>query len=80
MAEREGLFNSTGFKKIEHATGTMSLMSVKGMIRDEGVPSTLRIFKNALKKENRAQFKKMYGFFNPTGKDLNYIAVCSSKN
>ncbi|MNN99372.1 hypothetical protein D3C81_2189950 [compost metagenome] len=57
----------------------MSLMSIKGMLRDEGLAGTLRIFRNAMKKENRAQFKKMYSFFNTTGKDLNYIAVCSSK-
>lgn len=80
VADWEGLFNTTGFKQVEHATGTMSLMSITGMIRDEGFAGTLRIFKNALKKENRAQFKKMYTFFNTTGKDLNYIAVCSSKN
>ncbi|MEK3904300.1 class I SAM-dependent methyltransferase [Paenibacillus sp. FSL H8-0048] len=80
VADWEGLFNTTGFKLVEHATGSMSLMSITGMIRDEGVAGTLRIFKNALKKENRAQFKKMYTFFNTTGKDLNYIAVCSSKN
>lgn len=79
VADWEGLFYTSGFQKAEHATGTMSLMSVKGMIRDEGVIGTLRIFRNALKKENRAQFRKMYTFFNTTGKDLNYIAVCSSK-
>lgn len=58
---------------------SMSLMSINGLIRDEGVIGALRIVKNGLKKENREQFKKMYTFFNTTGKDLNYIAVCSSK-
>ncbi|MNC62299.1 hypothetical protein D3C75_1123110 [compost metagenome] len=75
----EGLFYSAGFKKVANTTGNMSLMSIKGMIRDEGILGTLRIFKNALKKENRGQFKKMFTFFNTSGKDLNYIAVCSSK-
>ncbi|AIQ52480.1 class I SAM-dependent methyltransferase [Paenibacillus sp. FSL R7-0331] len=75
----EGLFNAAGFHKVDHSSGRMSLMSIKGMLRDEGLAGTLRIFRNAMKKENREQFKKMYSFFNTTGKDLNYIAVCSSK-
>lgn len=75
----EGLFYSAGFTKVANTTGKMSLMSIKGMIRDEGLLGTLRIFKNALKKENREQFKKMFTFFNTSGKDLNYIALCSSK-
>lgn len=58
VAEWEGLFNSTGFTKIEHATGTMSLMSVKGMLRDEGVLGTLRIFKNALKKKTEPSSRR----------------------
>ncbi|AWV33466.1 class I SAM-dependent methyltransferase [Paenibacillus odorifer] len=74
-----GLFHSAGFKQVDNATGPMSLMSINGLIRDEGVIGALRIVKNGLKKENREQFKKMYSFFNTTGKDLNYIAVCSSK-
>ena len=79
IPEWEGLFYSAGFKKVDNATGTMSLMSIRGMIRDEGVLGTLRILRNALKKENRTQFRKMFRFFNTSGKDLNYIAVCSSK-
>ncbi|MNO57455.1 Demethylrebeccamycin-D-glucose O-methyltransferase [compost metagenome] len=79
VAHWEGLFYSAGFKQVEHAAGSMSLMSIKGMIRDEGVLGTLRILRNALKKENREQFKKMFTFFNTSGKNLNYIAVCSSK-
>ncbi|KUP23176.1 class I SAM-dependent methyltransferase [Paenibacillus sp. DMB5] len=79
VAHWESLFYSAGFKKVDNATGQMSLMSIKGMLRDEGLAGTLRIFRNAMKKENRVQFKKMYSFFNTTGKDLNYIAVCSSK-
>lgn len=75
----EELFYSAGFQQVAHTTGKMSLMSIKGMIRDEGVFGTLRILRNALKKENREQFKKMFTFFNTSGKDLNYIAVCSSK-
>ncbi|WP_342565985.1 hypothetical protein NST84_13080 [Paenibacillus sp. FSL R7-0345] len=79
VAHWEGLFYSAGFKKVDNATGQMSLMSIKGMIRDEGLLGTLRIFRNAMKKENRGQFQKMYSFFNNAGKDLNYIALCSSK-
>ena len=34
-------------------------MDPKGMITDEGLTNTLRILKNGLKSENRAQFIKM---------------------
>lgn len=54
----EGLFNGAGFKRVDHASGRMSLMSIKGMLRDEGLAGTVRIFRNAMKKENREQFKK----------------------
>lgn len=75
----ESLFYSRGFARAENTSGPMSLMSIKGMIRDEGLIGTLRIAKNGLKKENREQFKKMYSFFNTAGKDLYYVAFCSKK-
>lgn len=75
----EKLFYSAGFAKVENATGPMSLMRVKGMIRDEGLLGLFRIVRNGLKPENRRQFKKMFSFFNAAGKELRYIAVCSRK-
>lgn len=75
----EALFKKVGFSKVESIHGEMSLMSPKGMIKDEGLFNTLKIVKNGLKAENRKQFKNMNHFFNKTGKDLKYIAVCSTK-
>lgn len=76
----EELFHGVGFAKVTHESGDMSLMKLSGLIRDEGIWGTLRILKNGLKKENFPQFKKMYSFFNTSGKDLQYIAVCSRKS
>lgn len=79
MSRWEQLFYGAGFSKVSHASGDMSLMRLPGLIRDEGFWGAIRIIKNGLKKENRKQFKKMYSFFNTSGKDLQYIAVCSRK-
>ena len=73
------LFNDIGFRQVSESHGKMTLMSVSGMIKDEGFPGVLKIIWNGLKKENRSQFLEMYSFFNKTGKDLCYIAVCSKK-
>ncbi|MBA9087143.1 SAM-dependent methyltransferase [Fontibacillus solani] len=76
----EQLFYGAGFAKVSHISGAMSLMKPTGLIRDEGLIGAIRIVRNGLKKENRTQFKKMFSFFNTSGKDLQYIAVCSRKN
>lgn len=73
------LFKDIGFSQVSESHGSMTLMSVSGMIKDEGFPGVLKIVWNGLKKENRSQFLNMYSFFNKTGKDLCYIAVCSKK-
>lgn len=73
------LFKQTGFKQVDSISGQMTLMSPKGMVQDEGVPNTLRILRNGIKKENRPMFKKMFKFFNTKGKKLHYIAVTSTK-
>lgn len=73
------LFQETGFQKVTSQTGKMSLLSPKGMIRDEGLLSTIQIVYRGMKPENREMFKNMFSFFNKTGKELCYIAVCSTK-
>lgn len=75
----QALFTKIGFNNVESSYGDMSLMSPKGMIKDEGLFNTIKIVKNGLKSENRVQFKNMNHFFNKTGKDLKYIAVSSTK-
>ncbi|EMB53193.1 TPA: class I SAM-dependent methyltransferase [Streptococcus mutans] len=73
------LFEEQGFSSVKLSYGKMTLMSIPGMIKDEGLGGMLRITYRGLKKENRQQFLKMYRFFNKAGKDLTYIAVCSTK-
>lgn len=73
------LFEEQGFSSVKLSYGKMTLMSISGMIKDEGFWGTLKITYRGLKKENRQQFLKMYRFFNKAGKDLTYIAVCSTK-
>lgn len=73
------LFKRLGFSDVQATYGPMTLMSPAGMIKDEGLIGAFTIVKNGLKKENREQFLNMFRFFNQTGKDLCYIAVCSTK-
>ena len=79
VADWQKLFEEQGFSSVKLNYGKMTLMSILGMIKDEGFWGTLRITYRGLKKENRQQFLKMYRFFNKAGKDLTYIAVCSTK-
>ena len=73
------VFLDSGFRNIETFSGEMTLLSPKGMIYDEGVLGTLKIIKNAMKAENREQFKKMFRTFNDPERKLHFIAVCSQK-
>ncbi|MHC5250600.1 class I SAM-dependent methyltransferase [Enterococcus sp. LJL90] len=79
VTDWEKLIKKSGFSSVESDTGDMTLMSFQGMIKDEGLLNTLRIIKNGQKKENKAMFKKMHGFFTNEGKQLKYIAICSEK-
>ncbi|WP_019323672.1 class I SAM-dependent methyltransferase [Streptococcus mutans] len=79
VADWQKLFEEQGFSSVKLNYGKLTLMSIPGMIKDEGFWGTLRITYRGLKKENRQQFLKMYRFFNKAGKDLTYIAVCSTK-
>ncbi|MGT2846791.1 class I SAM-dependent methyltransferase [Streptococcus massiliensis] len=67
------------FKKVETFAGDMTLMSPKGMIYDEGFAGTLKIVKNALKKENRPMFFNMFKTFKKNKEKLGFIAMASYK-
>lgn len=75
----EQLFKENGFQKVISQFGDMSLMTTRGMIKDEGFLNTIRIVRNGLRTENRKMFLKMRKFFTKTGKDLCYIVVASQK-
>jgi len=73
------LFSTIGFINIKSEHAAMTLMSPRGMITDEGFFGALKIFRNALHKQNRQQFFNMLNRFRKNKKYLNYIAVCSVK-
>lgn len=73
------LFSKKGFHHIQHYADKMTLLSPAGMLYDEGFWGTLRIIKNALKAENRTQFKRMFNTFNNPQHNLHFIALCSQK-
>ncbi|AAX72453.1 TPA: methyltransferase domain-containing protein [Streptococcus pyogenes] len=75
----QALYQEHGFSQVTYHHGKMSLMTPRGMIKDEGLMNTLNIMRRGLKKENRQQFLKMRRFFTRTGKNLCYIAVKSVK-
>ncbi|HHR6444686.1 TPA: methyltransferase domain-containing protein [Providencia alcalifaciens] len=79
QAEWIDLFKQAGFQSVLSSTGPMTLLSPKGLIYDEGLFGTIKIIRNALKKENRPQFLRMFRHFRQNRGKLNYIAVASVK-
>ncbi|WP_241209274.1 class I SAM-dependent methyltransferase, partial [Streptococcus sp. DD11] len=73
------LARSHKFDQVETFVGNMTLMSPRGMIYDEGLGGTLKIIRNALKKENRPQFVKMFKMFKKNQEKLGFIAMASRK-
>ncbi|MCZ0703179.1 SAM-dependent methyltransferase [Natronobacillus azotifigens] len=74
------LFVRANFVELDVLTGPMSLMNPIGMIRDEGLFSTMKIFRNGMmKSENRPYFKQMFRFFQSNKKDLGFIAIVGIK-
>lgn len=72
-------FRQNGFVIKASIDGKMTLLSPAGMIRDEGLLRTIKIVRNAHKKENRAAFFKMYNMFKRRKDELGFIAVVSQK-
>ena len=73
------LFSTIGFINIKSEHAAMTLMSPRGMITDEGFFGAIKIVGNALHKQNRPQFIKMFKTFRKNKKYLNYIAIYSVK-
>ncbi|MFK3703746.1 methyltransferase family protein [Raoultella sp. BIGb0138] len=77
----QGLFARGGFTTFRCHHGPMSLMSPRGLIKDEGVKQALKIVCNGLlKRENRPRFLAMMRFFQSQKRRLNFIACCSVKD
>ncbi|VUS28298.1 27-O-demethylrifamycin SV methyltransferase [Klebsiella spallanzanii] len=76
----QALFQRTGFDSVRFHHGPMSLMSPRGLIKDEGFKQAVKIACNGLlKSENRPRFLSMMRFFQSQKKRLNFIACCSVK-
>ncbi|GGE34802.1 class I SAM-dependent methyltransferase [Streptococcus himalayensis] len=75
----KSLVKEQGFSAIESLSGEMTLMSPKGMIYDEGLFGTLKIFKNALKAKNRSHFFTMFQTFREQKDRLGFIAMAAKK-
>lgn len=74
------LFLNCGFEQVLQQNGNMSLMSPRGLVRDEGLTGAVKIVFNGLRtSENRRRFLKMFRFFRLQRHQLNYIACCSVK-
>ena len=73
------LARSHDFDRVDTFVGEMTLMSVSGMIYDEGLGGTLKICFNALKKDNYSQFMKMFKMFQKNQEKLGFIAMASWK-
>ena len=73
------LYKEAGFSSVHNHYEPMTLMTPKGMIYDEGIFGTIKIIKNALKKDNRSMFKRMFITFKNHKSDLNYIVHAATK-
>lgn len=76
----QAMFYEVGFSQVQTHNGDMSLMSPRGMIKDEGLLRTLKIaFKGLKNRENRQRFLSMFRYFRAQRHYMNYIACCSWK-
>lgn len=74
------MFLQSGFSQVQTHNGKMSLMSPRGMMKDEGLLRTVKIIFNGLKnRENRQRFLGMLRYFHAQRHNMNYIVCCSRK-
>ncbi len=73
------LFKQAGFSNVDTYSGEMTLLSPKGMIYDEGVLGTLKLYAmHCVLKIGK--LSKMFRFFNDPQNKMHFIAVCSQNN
>lgn len=63
VIEWEGIFQQSNFLNVESTNGQMTLMSFKGMIKDEGLINTINIIKNGHKKKEHRDVQEYAHFF-----------------
>lgn len=73
------LMRNGGAATIDCITGRMSVLSLDGILHDEGWQGMMTILTNAMKTENITRFRKMYHAFNDEHNGLAFIALASHK-
>lgn len=73
------LFQAAGLTDIQTYTGPMTLLSLPGLLRDEGWLRALQIIRRGLKKENRPFFLGMRRVFSKWNHHMGFIASVSRK-
>lgn len=73
------LFRDAGFAGTETYTGAMTLLSLPGLLRDEGWMRTLQILRRGMQRENRAAFLGMRRVFSKWHSHMGFIASVSRK-
>lgn len=79
VQEWKDIYVDNGFKVMDTKQGKMTLMSIRGMIYDEGISGAFKIFRNSRKAKNKKQFNRMFNYFRKNKEHLNYIATYAIK-
>ncbi len=80
MEQWKALATEAGLGDVTVRTGMMSLMSPRGLIRDEGIGGVCRIGFNVLRTRGAfSRFKTMARFFRRHHQRLRYIVMCAVK-
>ena len=64
---------------MESKTGPMTLMSIPGMMKDEGIFEALSIIKTGLQEFNKEYFQRMRSFMMDNKRELGYICFAGRK-
>lgn len=67
------------FKEVKVLSGYMSLMDPYGMIKDEGLFTTIKIMSKGLFGQHRKQFRQMFKVFRKYREHLGFVAIYSQK-
>ena len=76
----QALFRDAGFGPVEVLRGKMTLMSVQGMLYDEGPFNAVKVVANGIRPANRKMFLGMRDVFMRRRNQLGFIAVASTKS
>lgn len=79
LSNWHNVFASHGFLEQERLVGRIIQLNPIGMIIDEGFFSMIKIYKNALNKENKERFSKLIKVFRKYQSNLRFIANISYK-